>query len=172
MEVLEVVVKKLDPRNIYFRPLKFMAMATIASESFSGMRPQEKALEWIRASFLAWPRMQYFVAESSGIVVGYILWVEKGGFREESVWELEQIAVSEKCRGQKVGTKMILESLQEIKKYLYQRGSWLKLVEVTTGTHNTAQRLYEDTLGAKRECAIRDLFGGDEAIMVARFSKP
>ena len=53
--------------------------------------------------------------------------------------------------------------------YVEVRGAVLKAVEVTTGVENQAQKLYEKTLGAKIECVVKDLFRGDEVIMVGRF---
>ncbi len=138
-------------------------------DCFKGMRDPEVVERWIRCNFNAYPRMQYFVAEMDGKVVGYILWVEIGGFRKEAVLELEQIGVLRDYRGQGIGSKLIIKSLEEMKKYLIERGSKLKLVEVTTGTSNQAQKLYMKTLNAKPECLIKDLFRGDELIMIARF---
>ena len=144
----------------------------IASLSFHGMRDREKARKWIECNMRCYPRMQYFVAEDEeGRVLGYILWVEKGGFREKAVLELEQIAVKPGFRGRGIGTKLVLDSLEEMKKYLEERGSKLKLVIVTTGTENFAQRLYKKTLNAEVECVIKNLFRGDEAIMIARFEE-
>ncbi len=144
-------------------------MTKVYLDSFKGMRDPESVEKWIRCNFSAYPRMQYFVAEIDGRVVGYILWVEKGGFRKEAVLELEQIGVLRDYRGQGIGSKLIIKSLEEMKKYLMGRGSKLKLVEVTTGTRNQAQKLYIKTLNAKPECLIKDLFRGDELIMIARF---
>ena len=144
-------------------------MTKVYLDSFKGMRDPESVEKWIRCNFNAYPRMQYFVAEIDGRVVGYILWVEKGGFRKEAVLELEQIGVLRDYRGQGIGSKLIIKSLEEMKKYLMGRGSKLKLVEVTTGTSNQAQKLYIKTLNAKPECLIKDLFRGDELIMIARF---
>jgi len=141
----------------------------IAALSFHGMRDREKGRKWIECNFNCYPRMQYFIAEEDGRVVGYILWVEKGGFREEAVLELEQIAVRPECRGRGIGTALIKESLEEMKRCLKERGSKLKLVLVTTGVENRAQRLYKKTLNAEMECVIKDMFRGDEAILVARF---
>ncbi|MDG6913393.1 MAG: GNAT family N-acetyltransferase, partial [Nitrososphaerota archaeon] len=77
--------------------------------------------------------MEYWVIESDGQVNGYILWSEKGGFREQAVLELEQIAVQKQVRGQGMGRELILRSLEEVEKRLHERGARLKLVEVTTG---------------------------------------
>lgn len=146
-------------------------IAAIASENFSGLKDLKAAEKWVNCNFLAFPRIQYFVAENSGKIAGYIEWIEKGGFRRDSVWELEQIAVSKDFQGQRIGTQLIEKSFLEIKKYLKKRGAKLKAVEVTTGTDNKAQNLYKKTLGAKPECVVKDFFRGDEVIMIARFNK-
>ena len=136
---------------------------------FHGMKDKKLIEEWISDNYRAYPRMQYFVAEDNNNVVGYILWMEKGGFRKESVWELEQICVKEDYRGNGVGHRLIEDSLEEIKSYINNRGSKLKKIIVTTGTENEARKLYENTLGAKPECTIRNLFRGDELILVADY---
>jgi len=145
------------------------AMIKVYLDCFRGMKDPKTVEKWIRCNFNAYPRMQYFVAETDGTVVGYILWVEKGGFRKEAVLELEQIGVLAHYRGKGIGSKLVTESLEQMKRYLEERGSRLKLVEVTTGTSNQAQKLYMKTLNAKPECLIKDLFRGDELIMIARF---
>lgn len=154
------------------QPLKkeeIRKVAEIASKSFSGLADIEEAVQWVGCNFAAFPRMRYFTAKEQGMVIGYILWVEKGGFRKEAVLELEQIAVDPDFRGRGVGTELITDSLLEIRKMLKKRGALLKLVEVTTGRGNKAQRLYEKTINAKPEATIMNLFRGDEVIMLARF---
>lgn len=158
---MEIKITKLKEKNI-------KTIAEIASASFSGLKDIKKAKKWIYCNFKAFPRFQYFVAKSKNKILGYILWTEKGGFREKSVWELEQIAIEEKFRGQGIGKKLIKDSLSEIKKYLKKRKSVLELIEVTTGTGNKAQKLYKEVLGAEVEAIIKDFFRGDEAIMIAR----
>lgn len=142
-------------------------IAKIGADNFSGLKTD--ARKWVRCNFLAYPRTQYFVAITNGKISGYILWLEKGGFRKESVFELEQIAVSKNFQGQGIGAQLIEKSLPEIKKYLKKRGAVLKAIEVTTGTDNRAQGLYKKTLGAEVECVVKDLFRGDEVIMISRF---
>ena len=146
-------------------------IAKIASESFSvwSQGGKKAAMKWIMCNFKAFPKMQYFVIKDGKKIAGYVLWMEKGGFRKESVWELEQIAVEKTFQGQGVGTQLIEKSLSEIKNYLKKRKSSLKVVEVTTGPHQHAQNLYKKTLGAEPECIIKNLFRGDEIIMIARF---
>jgi len=144
-------------------------IAIIGAENFSGLK--KHGGKWINCNFSAFPRFQYFIAKMGSKTAGYILWAEKGGFREESVFELEQVAVKRDFQGQGVGTQLIEKSLQELKKYLKKRGSSLKLIEITTGTENMAQKLYKKTLGAKAECVVKNFFKGDEIVMIARFGK-
>lgn len=144
-------------------------VARVGMECFNGLKDYWRALKWIECNFRAFPRMQYFVAEYMGRIIGYILWVEKGGFRERAVLELEQLAVLPRFRGNGIGTRLIKESFEAMKGYLRERGSSLKLVEVSTGVDNKAQSIYNKTLGASQECVIKDLYSGDEVLMVARF---
>jgi len=155
-------------------------IAEIGKESFSGLkdppspkasarRGNKNAIKWITCNFSAFPRMQYFVAKKGKKIAGYVLWIEKGGFRKESVWELEQIAVKKTFQCQGIGGQLIEKSFLEIKNYLKKRKAFLKAVEVTTGAENQAQNLYKKILGAEPECVIKNLFRDDEIIMVARF---
>lgn len=143
-------------------------VAQIANQCFRGYGSLQGAKKWISCNFAASPRALYFVAKEKDKVLGYILWLEKGGFRKEAVWELEQVAVLPQEQDKGIATKLILESLAIIKKNLERRRARLKLVEVTTGLHQ-APRLYQKTLGAKKEAVIKDFFRGDEMIMIARF---
>ena len=144
-------------------------VAKIASENFSDLKDLKKAIKWITCNFNAFPRMQYFVIKSRSKILGYILWVEKGGFREKAVWELEQLAIKKEVQKKGIGTELIKKSLLEIKQYLGKRKSTLKLIEITTGKENEAQKIYQKALGAKVECKIKDFFRTDEVIMIARY---
>ena len=145
------------------------AVARIAAKNFSGMSNEKRAKIWVLCNYKAFPRMQYYVLTLEGQIIGYILWLEKGGFRDEAVIELEQIVIEKEHRHNGFATMLIVESLEKIKKYIKVRGSTLKSLEVTTGIENEAQKLYEKALGAKVEATIKDLFRGDEVIMIARF---
>lgn len=158
---MEVKIQPLKKENI-------KEVAQIANKCFRGYGSLKGAAKWFTCNFSAFPRAQYFVAKEKGKALGYILWLEKGGFRKEAVWELEQIAVSQDCQGRGVATKLILDSLAIIKKNLKKRGSSLKLIEITTGLHQ-APYLYQKTLGAKKEAMLKDFFRGDEMILIARF---
>jgi len=144
-------------------------VAEIALENFKGHDKHETALKWTECNFNSHPRMQYFIARENEEILGFILWMEKGGFRKNSVWELEQIAVKKIHQGKGVGKILIKESLEEIKKHLKERGSKLKLIEVTTSTDNDAQHIYRKHLGAEIEAVVKDFFRGDEVIMIKRF---
>lgn len=144
-------------------------VAQITSESFSGLQDYEEAVQWLKCNFRAFPRMQYFVALFQEDIVGYILWTEKGGFRPESVWELEQVAVKKEFQRRGIGCKLIRTSRAVLGQYLLLQKRGLKLVEVTTGTDNAAQQLYEKALGAEVVATMPNFFRGDEVIMIARF---
>ena len=117
----------------------------------------------------AYPMYQVFVAKNEqGVISGYIVWREEGGFRAEANFELKQLGVAPKYRRQGVAQALIEQSLERIKTYLQQRGSALKNILVTTGAEHSAQALYQRTLGAHVEAVIKDYFSGDEVIMVAR----
>jgi ribosomal protein S18 acetylase RimI-like enzyme len=147
-------------------------IARVGAESFSGLRPLHRAQRWVSACFAASPRLRYWVAEEDRTVLGYILWMEKGGFRKDSVWELEQIAVTSASRRRGVGARLIADSLVSLNRSLARRGAHLKLIEVTTGSEQHAIEFYERTLNAKSVARIPDLFRGDEYLLVARPSQP
>ena len=126
--------------------------------------------QWIYSKFLGWPVNRYYVAVNENKIIGYILWVEMGGFRTNCVLELEQLAVSTDWRGQGVGTHLIDKSLTQVASILANEKRILKLVEITTGTTNEVQKLYIKTLDAIVECKKRDFFDEDEVVMIARFS--
>ena len=154
-----MIIEKLKKKDI-------LQASEIARNNFKGLR--NNAFYWISCNFQAFPRMRYFAAKEKDLILGYILWVEKGGFRKEAVFELEQIAVQEKYRKRGIATSLIQESLKEIKKELSERGSFLKLIEITTGKQNKAQRLYQKALNAKAEAVLANFFREDEVIMLAR----
>lgn len=144
------------------------AIASIGSEAFSGLRPDAMGRRWVDACWRASPRMQYWVAEASREVVGYILWMEKGGFRRDAVLELEQVAVRASRRGAGVGEALIRISLEGLRESLRERGARLKLVEVTTGSEQGALGFYARVLGTEEVARIPDFFRGDEYVLVAR----
>ncbi|MBI5579981.1 MAG: GNAT family N-acetyltransferase [Deltaproteobacteria bacterium] len=129
---------------------------------------QRYSLEWIECNFRAFPRMQYFVAQEEGSVIGYIQWTERSGFREEVVLELEQLAVMPARQGNGVGRRLIKESLPLVEKTIKTRGARIKHIVVTTRADNYAQRLYHSTFGAEVEATLFQLYSADEVFMIAR----
>lgn len=71
---------------------------------------QQHSRNWLQCNLNAAPRFLNFVAESEGEIVGYIIWVQKSGFRPEAVLELEQLAVLPSAQGQGLGKTLILDS--------------------------------------------------------------
>jgi len=142
------------------------AVAKVHAQQF----PRQKdSIPWISCNFAAFPRIMMFVArDEKDKVIGYIQWIQKSGFRKESVMELEQIAVlkNQQCKG--VGRLLIEKSLEYIKDYLAGTQSSLKAILVSTRTDNSAKLLYEKTLNAKEIAVIKDLYSHDEVILMAR----
>ena len=160
-----VVVKVLERDDID-------KVVPIYLEAFKDTTEADAAALWFSCNLGAYPQKICFGAWQGNILLGYIVWTERGGFRDEAVWELEQIAVEVNYRSQGIGTKLILDSLESIKSHITKRGATLKLIMVSTGVNNRALRLYERALGATKEAVIRDLYSGDELIMVTRLSVP
>ena len=129
---------------------------------------QTKSLEWITCNFKAYPRIQYYVADIEGRLVGYIQWIQKSGFRSKVVLELEQMAVLPEFRNKGIGKSLISESLPLIKHHLEINDAKLKHIIVTTRADNDAQDLYSKVLGAKVIATISSLYSADEVIMVSR----
>lgn len=130
---------------------------------------QQCSLAWVTANFGAYPRMQFFVAETADAVVGFIHWTQRSGFRPEAVLELEQIAVHPNHQGQGIGKYLIEQSLPLVKAQLATRNATIKHVIVTTRADNlAAQKLYRHTLGAEIEATFSQLFSADEVYMIAR----
>ncbi|MFY3741741.1 MAG: ribosomal protein S18 acetylase RimI-like enzyme [Candidatus Nitrosomirales archaeon] len=145
-------------------------VADIYLKCFKGMSRPSEVRKWLRLRHASYPIGQFFVGALGSKIVGYILWIELGGFRKEAVLELDQIAVSPEYQGRGFGKTIIKESLKHISSYLKKRTSALKLVKVTTGTTNEAQKLYKDVLHAEPVAIIPDFFRADEVIMIARSS--
>lgn len=129
---------------------------------------QAHSYEWLKCNFNASPRFLCFVAEDNGNVIGYIIWMQKSGFRPEAVLELEQLAVLPKHQSQGIGKQLIESSLPLVKGQLAKYGSTLKHILVTTRADNFAQKLYTSTLGAEVEVTISNLYSADEVLMIAR----
>lgn len=129
---------------------------------------QSDSRQWIECNYRAFPRMMLFCAVKAEQVVGYIMWNQKSGFRQEVVLELEQLAVDPNEQGHGVGTRLIDRSLALVRNILAENGSRVKHIVVTTRADNQAQQLYKKTLGAQVEMTIRNLYSSDEVYMIAR----
>jgi len=142
------------------------AVAKVHAKQFAR---QKDSVRWISCNFAAYPRIMMFVArDETDKIIGYIQWIQKSGFRQESVIELEQIAVHEKHQSKGIGTLLIKKSLEYIKDYLADSNSILKAVLVSTRTDNSAKSLYEKVLKVQEVAVIKDLYSHDEVIMLAK----
>ncbi|GHA34515.1 GNAT family N-acetyltransferase [Photobacterium aphoticum] len=145
------------------------AAAEIHHETFVR---QQRSLEWLQCHHKAFPQCMGLVAEKEvdgePTVVGFILWLQKSGFRAEAVLELSLLTVSPAYQGQGIGQTLITTSLEQVRGFLAEQGSTLKHVMVTTRADNAAQILYRKTLGAEIEATLSDFYSADEVIMIAR----
>ena len=149
------------------RPYIDSDLSAVTSVHSASFPRQLLSTDWISCNAAAYPRARYFVAEVEGEVIGYILWLEKSGFRKDVVLELEQIAVVQPHRRQGVAETLIRESLPTVAHSLEERGATISSILVTTRADNDAVRLYERVLGARVTATIPGLFSADEVVMVA-----
>ena len=144
-------------------------IALIHSKAFTRQKDSET---WVRATLAAYPRILAFVLEYAGAVEGYIFWAQKSGLRRDAVVELDQIAVSQRFRGQGFGGVLIEESFAQLKSQLGRNGQEIKSVLISTRADNEAQRLYEKVLGARVVTSIENLYSATEVIMIAELKDP
>ena len=150
------------------RKMEESDISSVAEIHHHAFKRQQDSELWITCNFQAYPRMQYYVADHSSSPIGYIVWTQRSGFRPEVVLELEQIAVLKEYHGKGIGTQLITESLQFVRKQLSKRNATIKHIIVNTRADNMSQKLYRKTLGAKIEYTIKDLYSHDEVFMIAR----
>lgn len=76
-------------------------------------------------------------------MIAYIIWNQKSGFRAQAVVELEQLAVLPELQGQGVGRALIIQSLEQVKQKLHNRGAKIKHILVSTRADNLEKNLYQ-----------------------------
>jgi len=172
------LTRRLVMREFIVRPIveeDALQVSDIGGKNFSSMKDEVKASHWVLCKILSYPVANYFVAACGDEVGGYILWTEHGGFRQEAVVELEQIAVNPNLQGNGIGLQLILQSFWLLKEYFESRGSVIKVVMVTTNAKNEAQKLYIkafEQLGffVSQKLVVLDMYRDDELMLV--FKKP
>ena len=132
--------------------------------------PREKLQkQWIEANFRSFPRIVYYIVEIESTIVGYIQWSVKSGFRDNSVVELEQLAVLPGHSGKGFGSKLIEQTFELFKEHLFDLGVGVKAVYVTTREGNFAEKLYMKVLGVERSAIIKEYGSGDEVVLFKRY---
>lgn len=155
MSATSIIVRRVKEKDI-------PAMAEINANVFAGDRDNQKsAEEWIRCLFKAFPLYQYFVIEVRGVLAGYIGWQFHGGFlRSSPVIELEQVGISRKYQGKKLGPKLIDESMAEVVRWCRKNNNRIEshIYLIVWGyTHNfNAMKVYfekftEGVMGMRRQ---------------------
>ena len=143
-------------------------VAAVAAVHAAAFPRQLNSVEWVSCNLATYPRIQCFVAVKDGNIVGFIQWIQKSGFREKVVLELEQIAVAPSFRDTGIGRALITRSLPMVQSQLAERGAAITKIIVTTRSDNAAQKLYQSTLGAEVEATISNLYSADEVFLVTR----
>ena len=157
----------------YVRPMSINELDHVVQiylKSFKGMVNPESIRRWFICQLNSYPRNIGFVAVVGDAVRGYIVWCERGGFRQRAVVELEQIAVHPDFRRKGLASYLTIQSFIYLKKLLKDERRSVRLVVIYTSAEHGARSLYEKTLGAKREAVLKDYFRGDEDVLFARFN--
>lgn len=139
----------------------------INQQSFNGMRNRPRTAHWWFSDAFCSHRAQGYIAETDH-PVGYVLYLERGGFRMPAVFELEQLAVAPEARGNGIAKELLETSLMLLKKGLHTSGRKLGTLTVSTGVDNAAQQLYQKALGVEPR-AIFPLYGKDEVLLLGNY---
>lgn len=126
---------------------------------------------WITSSFNAFPRAVYYVVEIQGMIVGYILWCVKNGFRDATIVELEQVAVDPEHSGMGLGRQLIASSFEQFKQHVKDTGHQVGAVIVTTTEGNYAENLYKSTLNVSRAAILTGYAGANEVILYHHYDQ-
>ena len=120
---------------------------------------------WIKSSFSSFPRAVYYVIEQDNLIVGYILWSVKNGFRDATIAELEQVAVDPQHSSGGLGRRLIEVSFTLFKEHVHDTGHRVGAVVVTTSEGNYAENLYKSTLNVSRAALVHGYGAGNEIIL-------
>lgn len=140
------------------------------SEIYRACFPREQQhSKWIEACFRSYPKGVYFVIESEGVVVGYILWCIKNGFRENAIVELEQVGIHPENSGMGFGKVLVKESYEIFKTFVADLGLNIGAVLVTTSEGNYAESMYKSVLGVETSAKIEGYGSGNELILFKKY---
>ena len=140
-------------------------LARIAQVYLDCFPNERNHLLWIKSSFNSFPRAVYYVIEQENLIVGYILWSVKNGFRDATIAELEQVAVDPQHSGSGLGRRLIEDSFTLFKTHVHDTGHKVGAVIVTTSEGNYAENLYKTTLNVSRAALLQGYASGNEIIL-------
>jgi len=123
---------------------------------------------WIEATLDAFPRFLCFVAEDAQGILGYLIWAQRSGFRDDATVELDQIAVLPDRLTDQVGRHLVEESLQHVSVQLAAQGACVKHINVNVREDDFQHRPYQPALEAEVAEAIAGLYHVDEALIATR----
>ncbi|MEH6567010.1 MAG: GNAT family N-acetyltransferase [Halopseudomonas sp.] len=123
---------------------------------------------WIEVTLEAFPRFLCFVAADAGQVLGYLIWSQKHGYRDEATVELDQIAVLPEHVGDEVARQLIEESMPHVSAQLASQGICVKHINVSLREDEHLHRPYQTALDVEVATAIAGLYRLDETLMAAK----
>ncbi len=124
--------------------------------------------DWIACTFRSFPMSQMFVAEQAGKIVGFVMWTEKSGFRQQAFVELVQGGTDPEHQGEGICTKLVRTSLRMVADKIAERGAVLKSIIVNTRADNhSALNICKNVLKAEQVAVVPGVFSADELYFVA-----
>jgi len=162
-------------------PKTLEEIASINMLAFSGNNAGDNDTRFAKMqirSNLSSPDYRYYIAFREKEVVGYIGWKVLGGFaREHPVIELDQIAISEKARGNRIAPRLIEETVQDAVFALtatnprFQHDSPVHLVVWTYANNDSANKIY-DYYFTDGINGSRNQYGNDEVMKSRTLEAP
>jgi ribosomal protein S18 acetylase RimI-like enzyme len=124
--------------------------------------------EWVRCNLAAFPMTFCYVAEAKGKIIGLVIYVQKSGFRQEAIVEIEQCCVDPDFQGNNIGKSFAKETIPMVASEIAKRGAKLKTILANTRENNYPVISILENLGAKAIASISEMFTAAEVYYVIR----
>jgi len=112
------------------------------------------------------PYLQHFVAEESGVIVGFVSWSFWDRWEKDIVLEILLLAVKREFRGKGIGRKLIEQSFRRVKAYWREQGLNIVMFQTETDEANkNAQRFYEEVLKPSQKFLVPNVWGPNGGIV-------
>ncbi|GAA6131495.1 GNAT family N-acetyltransferase [Halopseudomonas sabulinigri] len=129
---------------------------------------QAQSPYWIEVTLEAFPRFLCFVAEEGAQILGYLIWAQQRGYRDEASLELDQIAVLPEFLSEQVARRLIEESMPHVSAQLASQGICAKHINISLRDDEHLHRPYQAALDIEVTTAISELYRIDKVMMAAK----